>query len=327
MKALLHCVAAALMFAAIPALLLAQWPAYPTPNVPKTADGKPNLEGPTPRTADGHPDFNGIWEFVDAFRGTRRAGAPGTIAGSGPAPAPPAATSNGAASAPPATTAPATPPAPPTGPPPGPPRAGGTGLGPRPFGPNQFFDIGSTLKDGLPFTPWAKALRKERTDNNNKDNPDAHCLPMGFMQFHTHPQPRKIIQTPTLMVIIYEANYGLRQIFMDGRPLPSDDPDPWWYGYSIGHWDGDTLVVETTGFRDDMWLDVEGSPLTSSGKVTERFRRPDFGHMTIDITVEDPKAYTHPWTIRISDRIMLNTELIEFICNENERSDAHLVGK
>jgi len=203
---------------------------------------------------------------------------------------------------------------------------GGPGLG-LPIGPNQFFNIGSTLKDGLPFTPWAAALRKERSDNNNKDNPDAHCLPMGFMQFHTHPQPRKMIQTPGLLVIIYEANYGLRQIFTDGRPLPKNDPDPWWYGYSIGHWEGDTLVVETTGFRDDVWLDVEGSPLTSSGKVTERFRRPNFGHLEIDVTVEDPKSYTKPWTVRISDRIMLDTELIEFICNENEKSDAHLVGK
>lgn len=284
MRALVHTLAAAAIFAAIPLTLSAQWPAYPTPNVPKLPDGKPNMEGPTPHTADGHPDFDGIWEFVDANPRPK----PGTVR----------------------------------------PPAAGVGQGARPFFPSQFFNIGSTLPGGeLPFTPWAKALRKERTDNNNKDNPDAHCLPMGFMQFHTHPQPRKMIQTPTLLVIIYEANYGLRQIFMDGRPLPKDDADPWWYGYSIGHWDGDTLVVETTGFRDDMWLDVEGSPLTGSGKVTERFRRPDFGHLTIDITVEDPKAYTHPWTVRINQKLMLNTELIEFICNENERSDAHLVGK
>jgi hypothetical protein len=311
MKALFHTLAGALLFAALPAMLLAQWPPYATPNVPKLPDGKPNMDGPTPHTADGKPDLSGMWEFVDAFRGQRRAAqaAAGNIAGSGTAPA-------GAAATPP-----------PAPRPPGPPAAGGTGLGPRPFGPNQFFDIGSTLKDGLPFTPWAKALRKERTENNNKDNPDAHCLPMGFMQFHTHPQPRKMIQTPGLLVIIYEANYGLRQIFTDGRTLPTNDPDPWWYGYSIGHWEGDTLVVETSGFRDDLWLDVEGSPLTSTGKVTERFHRPNFGHLDIDITVEDPKAYTHPWTIRISDRLMLNTELIEFICNENERSDAHLVGK
>jgi hypothetical protein len=312
MKALVHSVAAALLFAAIPSIALAQWAPYPTPGVPKLADGKPNMEGPAPRTADGKPDLSGIWQF-EGNRGLRPPGAPGVIAGSGTAPAPGAA---------------AVTPAPPAGPAaPGPPAAGGTGLGPRPPGPNQFFDIGSTLKDGLPFTPWAVALRKERKENNNKDNPDAHCLPLGLMQLHTHPQPRKIIQLPGLIVILYEAQGGVRQIFMDGRPLPSNDPDPWWYGYSIGHWDGDTLVVETTGFRDDVWLDVEGSPLTNTGKMTERFRRVDFGHLEMDITVEDPKAYTKPWTVKIKQRLLLNTDLIEFICNENEKSDAHLVGK
>ena len=313
MKALIHSLLMALLFAAVPITLSAQWPSYPSPNVPKLPDGKPNMDGPTPRTADGKPDLSGIWDFVDAFRGQRRGGAAGVVAGSGtpPVPAPGAAASN-TSSAPPR--------------PPGPPPAGGTGLGPRPFGPNQFFDIGATLKGGLPFTPWALALRNERKGQNNKDNPDAHCLPLGLMQLHTHPQPRKIIQTPSLIVILYEAQGGVRQIFLDGRSLPNNDPDPWWYGYSIGHWEGDTLVVETTGFRDDVWLDVEGSPLTHTGKMTERFRRPSFGHLEMEITVEDPKAYTKPWTVKITDRLMLNTELIEFICNENEKSDAHLVG-
>jgi hypothetical protein len=267
------------------------------------------MEGPTPRTADGKPDFSGIWVF-EGNRGLRPPGTPpGVIAGSGPAPAP----AGASATAPPA--------------PPGPPPAGGTGLGPRPPGPNQFFDIGSTLKEGLPFTPWAAEVRKERKGNNNKDNPDAHCLPLGLMQLHTHPQPRKIIQLPKLIVILYEAQAGVRQIFMDGRPLPNSDAEPWWYGYSIGHWDGDTLVVETNGFRDDVWLDVEGSPLTNTGKMTERFRRINFGHLEMDITVEDPKAYTHPWTVKIKQRLLLDTDLIEFVCNENEKSDAHLVGK
>jgi len=274
--------------------LFAQWPSFPTPGVPKLADGKPNLAAPAPRTPDGHPDLSGLWEFVDANRPPR----------------PPAGTPR-----------PAPPPPPPLD------SKGSTPLVPGNFGPSQFFNIGSTLKDGLPFTPWASALRKERLENNAKDNPDAHCLPMGLMQFHTHPQPRLMVQTPTLLVIIYEANYGLRQIHMDGRALPKNDPEPWWYGYSVGHWDGDTLVVETTGFRDDVWLDVEGSPLTNSGKMTERFGRPDFGHLEIEITVEDPKAYTKPWTVKINQRIMLNTDLIEFICDENEQSDAHLVGK
>jgi hypothetical protein len=191
----------------------------------------------------------------------------------------------------------------------------------------QFFDIGSTLKDGLPFQPWAEELRKQRVAQGNKDNPDAHCLPIGLMQLHTHPQPRKIIQGPGLIVILYEANGGVRQIFTDGRPSPRSDAQPWWYGYSVGKWDGDALVVQTNGFRDDVWLDVEGSPLTGSGRLTERFRRVDYGNMEIEVTVDDPKAYTKPWTVTVNHRIMLDTDLIEFVCQENEKDVPHMTGK
>jgi hypothetical protein len=161
--------------------------------------------------------------------------------------------------------------------------------------------------------------------DNQKDNPDANCLPMGFMQLHGHPQPRKIVQTPELILIMYEGNQGLRQIFMDGRDLPevNEDLQPWWYGYSIGRWEGDTLVVESVGFRDDGWLDVYGSPLTAQGKLIERWRRPDFGHLEIDVTIDDPKAYTKPFTVRVSHQILLDQQLIEFICNENEKSVQH----
>lgn len=210
---------------------------------------------------------------------------------------------------------------------PAPPAGAGTiGIGQRAPGLYQFFDIGSTLKDGLPFQPWAAELRKVRVTQNNKDNPDAHCLPIGLMQLHTHPEPRKIIQSPGEIVILYEANGGLRQIFTDGRPLPRD-AQPWWYGYSTGHRDKDTLVVETNGFRDDVWLDVEGSPLTEAGKMTERFRRVNYGNMEIEVTVDDPKAYTKPWTVKINHRLMLNTELIEFVCQENEKDVPHLTGR
>ena len=189
----------------------------------------------------------------------------------------------------------------------------------------QFFNIGAGLKDGLPMTPWAKELRAQRVADNNKDNPDANCLPLGLTQLHMHPQPRKVIQTQREIVLMYEANGNTRQILMDGRPLPSDDPTPWWYGYSVGHWDGDTLVVETTGFRDDVWLDVEGSPLTHTGKMTERWRRLKFGLMQIDITIEDPKAYTKPFTVRVNHQLMPDTELMEFVCEE--RDAVHYIGK
>jgi hypothetical protein len=124
---------------------------------------------------------------------------------------------------------------------------------------------------------------------------------------------------------MWEANYGLRQIFLDGRPLPGNDPQPWWYGYSIGRWEGDTLVVETSGLRDGGWLDVVGSPFTDAAKVTERFRRVNYGSLEIDVTVDDPKAYTKPWTVTIKQRPMLDTELIEFICAENEKDAQHFV--
>ncbi len=183
-----------------------------------------------------------------------------------------------------------------------------------------FFDLGANMEGGLPYQDWARDLRDQRVADGMKDNPDAHCLPMGHTQFHMHPQPRKILQLPDLIVIIWEANYGLRQIFMDGRPLPDNDPQPWWYGYSIGRWEGDTLVVETSNLRDGGWLDVNGSPLTDQARIIERFNRPHYGRMTVDITIDDPAAYTRPFTVRAEHGIMLNGELIEFICNENEQS-------
>ena len=125
---------------------------------------------------------------------------------------------------------------------------------------------------------------------------------------------------------MYEANNGLRQIFTDGRPLPSD-PQPWWYGYSVGKWDGDTLVVETKGFRDMGWIDEEGTVITESGRIIERFRRPNVGNLEIEITVDDPKAFTKPWTVKLNQRLMPDTELIEFVCQENNRSLPHLIGK
>jgi hypothetical protein len=191
---------------------------------------------------------------------------------------------------------------------------------------SQFWNLGASFKDGLPFQPWAADLHRQRVAQNSKDNPDAHCLPLGLMQLHTHGQPRKMIQTSNVIVILYEANGGIRQIFTDGRTLPQD-PQPWWFGYSVGHWEGDTLAVETTGFRDLGWLDVEGSPITESGKMIERFRRPDYGHLEIEVTIDDPKAYTKPWTVTVHQRILPDTDLIEFICQENNRDTPHLAGK
>jgi hypothetical protein len=185
-----------------------------------------------------------------------------------------------------------------------------------------FLNVAQNIKEGLPLRPEAEALFKSRRDGNGGDNPEAYCLPMGIMQFHTQGAPRKFIQTPQVLAILYEASMGLRQIFTDGRSLPTGDAQPWWYGYSVGRWEGDTLVVETAGFRDDGWLDVFGTPLTDAAKLTERFRRVSYGRMEIDITVDDPKAYTRPWTVRVNQRLMPDQELIEFVCLENQRFGA-----
>jgi len=182
------------------------------------------------------------------------------------------------------------------------------------------------MPDGLPLTPWANELLKQRMAAQSKENPDANCMPMGFTQFHQQPQPREIIQLRDKVLIIYEANYGLRPIYTDGRTLPKQgDPQPQWYGYSVGHWEGDTLVVESNNLRGaedgpfDGWLDVRGSPYSREAKFTERFTRPSFGRLTLDVTVADTKAYTKPFTVRINQQIMADTELIEFICNENQQ--------
>jgi len=182
-----------------------------------------------------------------------------------------------------------------------------------------FANVGQNIKDGLPLRPEYKALADQRRESGGKDNPEATCLPMGIMQFHTQGAPRKFIQTPDVLVILYEASMGVRQIFTDGREFPGNDPQPWWYGYSVGHWEGDTLVVVTKGLRDGEWLDIFGTPITDAGTYTERFRRVSYGRMEIDVTVDDPKAYTAPWTVRVNQRIMPEQELLEFVCNENNR--------
>ena len=297
MKALLNPLAAALILAALPVVIpiAAQWPDYPATGVPRTPEGKAKLDAPAPKAPDGHPDLSGIWDL----RGPGGRGGPGGQAKGGLIPGGP----------------------PPGGapPPPPPPTDGSPPMA-------TFKNVGSGFKEGLPLLPWAADLLKQRKLENSKDNPDAHCLPLGLMQLHMHPQPRKIIQTPGLVVMLYEAQGGIRQIFTDGRPLPKD-AEPWWYGYSVGKWDGDTLVVETTGFRNDVWLDIDGSPLTESGKMTERFKRLNLGTLQIDVTIEDPKVYTKPFTVRVVHRLLPDTDLIEFICQENDRSGPHLVGK
>jgi hypothetical protein len=199
---------------------------------------------------------------------------------------------------------------------------------PGPFGnvgPSLAFrDLKNALGAEVPMLPWAAKLKAERRATDSKDHPDAHCLPLHPIQLHLHPGPRKIIQTPQLLVFLYEANDGRREIHLDGRALPTGDPQPFWYGYSTGRWEGDTLVVESNGFKDQSWIDEWGTPGSDKLKLTERIRRPTFGTLQIQMTIEDAKTFTKPFSFTVEQRLMPDTELIEFVCGENNLPAARL---
>jgi hypothetical protein len=175
---------------------------------------------------------------------------------------------------------------------------------------------------GVPFQPWARALYEQRKDGARaREDPPTNCLPPGIPRIIGTPLPWKIIQSTDAVVILYEAFNLWRQIFLDGRELaPQDEVNPTWLGYSTGKWEGDTLVVETRGFNGKAWLDQAGKPTTEALRVVERFRRTNVGTMEIEITIDDPKAYTEPWTISERMRLLPSTELMEFVCNENNRA-------
>jgi hypothetical protein len=194
------------------------------------------------------------------------------------------------------------------------------------YAPEEFGNIAWGLKGGLPYQPWAADLAKSRSAALRKDDPLSHCQPIGILELQTIPMYRKIIQTPGFLLILSEYNASYRQIFTDGRPMPVD-PNPAWNGYSTGKWEGDTLVVQTTGFRDGIWLDTHGDPITDAAKVTERFHRVNYGRIEVEVTVDDPKAYTKPWTIKLNQVLQLDTDLLDYICLENEKDLTHFVVK
>jgi hypothetical protein len=247
-------IALAVLFLCTP--LGAQWLNYPTPGIPRTPDGKPNLSAPAPRTADGKPDLSGIWK--------------------------------------------------------------GTGMGS--YDRNIARDL--SPKD---IQPWAEALYQQRVRDMAKDAPRATCLPDPVPYYHIIDLTR-IIQTPGLIALLFQGstNSIYRTIFTDGRPLPKD-PNPTWLGYSVGHWEGDTLVVDSAGFNNKSWLDVEGHPQTEALHITERFHRRDFGHMDLTMTIDDPGAFTHPFSFKIDKTFAADTELLETVC-ENDRSVPHMIG-
>jgi hypothetical protein len=236
--------------------LTAQWPNHPTPGIPRTPAGKPDISAPAPRSADGKPDLSGVWRLKQ---------------------------------------------------------------------PNYLIYVTSDLKPEE-IRPWAAAIYKQRADDFRKDSDGIACLPPGPKAGISGGSfPMKIVQTPNLVVVLYEYQTIYRQIFTDGRALP-EDPNPTWMGYSVGRWDGDTLVVTTAGYNDRTTLDLGGHPHTEALRVTERFRRRDAGHIDLQVTLDDPKAYTRPWTLPIELDLIPDEELIEYVC-ENERDAPHLIGK
>jgi hypothetical protein len=255
----------------------AQWLHYPTADVPRTADGKPNLKAPPPRLPDGKPDLSGIWQPARKILCTPEFSKFVEC---------------------------------------------GLEIGGSPLALN----IGTDIRGGLPFQPWAAAAVKQRTLDNSKDDPHARCLPDNPPRPYGLPHMTKAVHTPRLLVLLNEVNAMYRQIFIDGRPLPVD-PNPSWNGYSTAAWEGDTLVVRTSGFRDGLWLDMGGTPMTDAATMTERIRRPNFGTLEVQVTIDDPKAYTRAWTVDMPLQITLDTELIDEFCLENEKSSQRMRGK
>lgn len=255
----------ALVLFAVPAV--AQWTDHPLKNVPRLANGRPDLSAPAPRTREGKPDLSGVWWVRDGASGS--SGQPSRF----------------------------------------------------------FLNLPADAKPGeVTMLPWALAFVKEQVATLSRNHPISKCLPPGVPLSYTAGVPFKIVQTPDLVVMLYEYSNSFRQVFMDGRVLPKD-PQPTWVGYSVGRWEADTLVVETTGFNDRTWLDAIGHPHTEALRITERIRRRDFGHLDVQITIDDDMAYVTPWTVNIPAELTTNTDVMEYVCAENEKSLQHMIEK
>lgn len=237
----------------------AQWDPFPWKHVPRTADGKVDMNAPPPATFFGKPDLSGFWLPDNLVK--------------------------------------------------------------------HLLNLAADLKpEDVPLRPAARALLDQRIANNGKDHPGAYCLPSGIPEKLNIPDGLKVVQTEDLTLMLHESRTIYRQIFTDGRKLPKD-PQSAWMGYSIGHWEGDTFVVETIGQNGRTWLDMRGLPASPAMKVTERYTRPTVGRMTIDVTLDDPEYYTKPWNVKLVWRLLPDAELIESICEENNRDPQHMVGK
>jgi len=241
---------------AVPFTLNAQWLHQPTPGIPRTPDGRPNLAASAPRTPQGKPDLSGIWRL-------------------------------------------------------------------RAFG-KFHVNLTADLTE-VPLRSSAAALYNHRLETFGAEDPATRCLPSGIPRIYADPLPLKIVQLPQLIVMLHEA-MSYRQIFLDGRELPQD-PRPAWMGYSVGRWEGDTLVVTSAGFNERAWLDANGHPLSDAMRLTESFQRLDVGRLELQITIDDPKTYAKPLTVTLTLELIADTELLEFVCLENEQDLRHQVMK
>jgi hypothetical protein len=200
------------------------------------------------------------------------------------------------------------------------------GAGEEPLS-QYFINIFADFKpDDVPLRPAAAALFRQRAQDFSKESPLSHCLPEGMPIVEMSPAPYKIVRTPGVTLMLYERDTTYRQVFTDGRKLP-DDPQPSWLGYSVGKWDGDSLVVDSTGFNDRGWLDARGHTHSEALHLTERFHRPDFGHMEVRLTINDPETYTRPFTVVLKQRLIPDSDLLEAFCAENEKDLTHITGK
>ncbi len=207
-----------------------------------------------------------------------------------------------------------------------------------PRAPNGLFGLGESLNsryfrdilsdfkpEERPLTPLGAERLRQHTQPG-AFNPTLNCLPDGVPHGDLLPEPFKIMHTPGVIVMLYEVETTFRQIFMDGRKLPAD-MSPTWQGYSVGRWDGDTLVIDSAGFNDRSWLDARGTPRSTDMRIEERFRRRDYGHMDLTITITDPQIFTKPISFSVVEELLPDTDLLEHYCVENERDDAHMPGR
>ena len=270
---------------ALPALLCAgaraQWMHYPTPGIPRTRDGRPNLAAPSPRASNGKPDLSGLWQVEPTpFDEIIRLFGPDIDTLSVP------------------------------------------GDDIRNFSKYAFSVLVDFKPEEAPIRPEAAKIFEQRMKTAGISNPTTDCLLAGIPFGGLLPFPNKFIQTPGVIVILQEGDGGLRQIFTDGR-RHTPDPQPSWMGYSVGNWEKDSLVVDTVGFNDKGWLDGAGHPHSEALKIQERYRRRDFGHMDVQVTMDDPKMYTRPFSIKYTLDLVPDSDIGEYVCAENEKDRSH----